>query len=290
MTIVTDQKFLENLFNEVNRYISSFLVQLKNFKILKLNIFDNLLELFNSTNFELINAKEISVFVVNFLKDFINSFGRTSKSVFTVYIMTILYLSASFHIVREWNQWPDRFKKIGNWFTSGNSKRFHFFVDSFSAGMKNWIVGQGILSFIMSIFYSICFSVIGILAPVPIGFAFGFAGFFPYVGDFVSTISMIISCIYSSSSFIAILLIIVSVFLGHILGGHLLGPILVGNHVGINPIQGILGFIIYSQVFGVQGIFLGLPISLFINSFLGSYFYREKKDFERMRIIPNDDY
>ena len=267
--IITDQNVIENLINQVNKFVSSMISELNNsrFSILK-DIFNS----FDPSNLQIPNPKEINSVIVGFVKELLNSFNKTGQSIAFLYIMSSLYFSASFHIIREWKEWPSKFSQIGSFLTTGNSKRFHFFINSFSEGIKNWIIGQTMVSSIMALFYSICFSFLGILAPIPIGILFGFGPFIPYIGDFLATSSLLISSIYSKIYFLKIIFLIGTIVTGHILGGHILGPILIGNQVGINPIQGIIGIIVYSQIFGFKGIFLGIPISVFINSLLASYF------------------
>ena len=283
--IITDQNVIENLINQVNKFVSSMISELNNsrFSILK-DIFNS----FDPSNLQIPNPKEINSVIVGFVKELLNSFNKTGQSITFFYIMSSLYFSASFHIIREWKEWPSKFSQIGSFLTTGNSKRFHFFINSFSEGIKNWIIGQTIVSSIMALFYSICFSLLGILAPIPIGILFGFAPFIPYLGDFFATSSLLVSSIYSKMYFLKIIFLIGTIVMGHVLGGHILGPILIGNQVGINPIQGIIGIIVYSQIFGFKGIFLGIPISVFINSLLASYFQKEKRDFQNMQIMPDD--
>ena len=284
--IITDQNVIENLINQVNYFISYVISELNNSP--KMSILRDIFNFFDPSSLQIPNPKEINAVVVSFIGELLNSFNKTSQSIAFFYIMSSLYFSGSFHIIREWNEWPIKFNKIGSFLTTGNSKRFHLFINYFSEGIKNWIIGQTIVSSIMALFYSICFSLLGILAPIPIGILFGFAPFIPYLGDFFATSSLLVSSIYSKMYFLKIIFLIGTIVMGHVLGGHILGPILIGNQVGINPIQGIIGIIVYSQIFGFKGIFLGIPISVFINSLLASYFQKEKRDFQNMQIMPDD--
>ena len=283
--IITDQNVIENLINQVNYFISYIISAFNNSKM---SILRDIFDSFDPSNLQILNSKKINAVVVSFIGELLNSFNKTGQSIAFLYVISSLYFSASFHIIREWNEWPIKFNKIGSFLTTGNSKRFHFFINYFSEGIKNWIIGQTIVSSIMSIFYSFSFSLLGILSPIPIGILFGFAPFIPYLGDFLSVFLALISLVYSNVYFLKVIFLLVIIALGHVLGGHILGPILIGNQVGINPIQGIIGFIVYSQIFGFRGIFLGIPISVFINSLLASYFQKEKRDFQNMQIMPDD--
>ena len=283
--IITDNSFVEDSINFINSFISNFLSELNNFKHFKLEkIFGQI----DPSIIQISNPKEISSMIAGFIKESINSFTKTGKSLGNGFFMISLYSSATFHIIREWGFWEDRFDYFANCLTRANSRRFLFFINSFSKGIKSWILGQSIISSLMACYYSLSFAIVGIIAPIPIGIMFGFSSFLPFVGDIVCTISLIVSFIYSKASVLKMIIIAVIIFVGHMIGGHILGPILIGSHTGVNPVQSIVGFIVYSYLFGFRGIFLGLPISLFINSLLMSYFYKEKCDFQKMQILPDD--
>jgi predicted PurR-regulated permease PerM len=188
--------------------------------------------------------------------------------------MVFLLIVSSIHIVRDWFKWESRIVLL---FSITNIKKIYIqkFCANFANSMRSWIVGQIVVSIVLSVYYALSFYLIKVPVAILIGIVFGFACFIPYLGDVFAFGGMfwILSSI-SATLFMIVGVILVSI-VGHIFGSHILTPWIIGSHTGLHPIQIILGFLVYSKLFGVWGVILNIPISILINSIFKAIFYKE---------------
>jgi predicted PurR-regulated permease PerM len=227
-----------------------------------------------------ISVKELIINTIAFIKSkiassaewIIGKFSYLSKLVLHDLFKILLVLIVSFHILREWYKWPFRFLNMSNnSILSQYRNNIRIFIILFNNGMQNWIKGQLLVSFILSLYYGACFYLLDINASIILGIVFGLSSFVPYIGDIVTYICIGLAMCYSSITVFKFILAISFILLGHSLGSHLLTPLFVGMHTGIHPIQIILGLLVYSKLFGVIGVILNIPLSIIINSIIKSF-------------------
>ena len=88
----------------------------------------------------------------------------------------------------------------------------------------------------------------------------------PYFGPFLGMVpSFIITLFYSP---IKALWVIIYIFLLQQFDGWYLGPKILGNHVGLSPFWVIVAILIGQRVYGVLGMFLGVPVAATIKVFI----------------------
>ncbi len=80
----------------------------------------------------------------------------------------------------------------------------------------------------------------------------------PYFGPFIGMVFGVIIVIFSSP--IMALWVFIFLFLLQQFDGWYLGPKILGDMVGLNPVWIILAVILGGGLFGVAGMFLGVPV------------------------------
>lgn len=139
--------------------------------------------------------------------------------------------------------------------------QFNIFMDKLNEILKGYLRGQLSVAFILAIIYSAGLSLVGL----PFGFLIGlFTGLFyiiPYVGVISGfVISMLVALAFSSHYLLYIAVICLFVFV-QALEGFYLTPKIVGNKVGLNPLQTMLGIFIFGSLFGLIGMLVAIPAS-----------------------------
>lgn len=204
--------------------------------------------------------------------------GATKSFVSSVHniFYALLAFVMSFHILREWYLWPHRLSKLSRIGPIARySERIQIFAETTGLGIQNWIKGQVSIALLLAVYYSTCFILVGVAAPVAVGCVFGFVSFIPYVGDLIGFTALGIAFSYATPSLVQIVLSIVLIVAGHALSGYVLGPALVGKRTGIHPIQFIFGLLLHSKLFGIAGIFLNVPFCVITNALLKSLTYKK---------------
>jgi putative permease len=132
--------------------------------------------------------------------------------------------------------------------------------------IEKYFNGRFISMFIMSIFYTILFLILGFKErSVFFGFMLGFLDIVPYVGPFIGTLlpflfSFTVSddLLFLEYSWIAVLAIN---GIGQLLQGNLIQPWIMGKEVDMHPLLVLVSFIFFGALFGITGVILAIPIT-----------------------------
>lgn len=121
--------------------------------------------------------------------------------------------------------------------------------------------GQLLVMLLMSAFYSVLLSLIGLDYALPVGLVAGLLVFIPYVG---STLALVLASLSAWLQFgvsTDILWVWGVFFLGQMVEGFVVTPLLVGDRIGLHPVMVILALMAFGQLFGFLGVLLALPAS-----------------------------
>lgn len=163
-----------------------------------------------------------------------------------------------------------------------NNKRFikALFSPSRAAGIiqfgqevntlfSSYIVGKFVDSAIIGILCFIGLLIIKSPFALLISIIVGVTNMIPYFGPFIGMIpSTIIVLFYNP---VKALWVFSLIFLLQQFDGWVLGPKILGDHVGLSPFWIIMAVLIGGGVFGIWGMFLGVPIVAMIKIWLNRY-------------------
>ena len=221
---------------------------------------------------------KIGVFARGIAAKFVGIISSIIYSAHNLIAASIAFVAA-FHIVREWDSWSDRLEKIETIdVLAPYSDRIQVFADFCSTKMQGWIQGQLVITFIMCIYYSICFMALGLKTSILLGILFGFASFVPYISDIICYTLLATNLISINAGIVKAVVSILIVSIGHGLSGYIIGPFLIGKTTKLNVLQVIIGFIVHMRLFGVAGIILNIPFCIITNGLLKMIFDKPNSD------------
>lgn len=124
--------------------------------------------------------------------------------------------------------------------------------------IKQYIAGLFIQIFIVSTITSIVLLVLGVKYALLLGVLTGILNVIPYVGIFISALlaSFISFATGGASKFLFVLIGYIGV---HILDANIVLPFVVGSKVKINALFSFLIILIGESLWGISGMFLGIP-------------------------------
>ena len=176
-----------------------------------------------------------------------------------VLINFILGLVISIYILLEKESLKFQFKALINKFMGDKYKKNTIdILKLIYSKFKKYIVGQAIDSSILSgmifismvifnIPYALIISLIlGLCAAVPI--------LGPFIGVVITTVMMIIA------GYKNILLFIFIVVVMQQIEGNIIYPIVVGNSIGLSSLYVVVIVIVFSSLFGILGVIVGIPL------------------------------
>lgn len=140
---------------------------------------------------------------------------------------------------------------------------------------KRFVIGKFIDSILIGIICSLVLTLLNVQFALIIGIIVGITNMIPYFGGYIGMIpACIITFFYSpfKALEVAIFLLVLGEF-----DGLFLGPKIIGEKIGLNPLWIILGITLGGGFFGVVGMFLGVPVMAVIKILLQEFMKRNLK-------------
>jgi predicted PurR-regulated permease PerM len=125
--------------------------------------------------------------------------------------------------------------------------------------LGGWVLGQGFVSTLVSIFSVILLTILGVPFAFPLAILTGFLGVIPNLGATLSSVLIALVALITVGP-IKALIIIVSFIIYNMIENSIIIPKVMGNAVGLKPIIIMLGVIIFLNLFGVVGGFVAVPL------------------------------
>lgn len=123
---------------------------------------------------------------------------------------------------------------------------------------KKYFIGKSIDSFIIGIICFIVLSLLGVQYPLLISIIIGITNLIPYFGNFIGLVPTFIITFFFSP--VQALQLTVLVLFISILDGWVLAPKIIGDKIGLGPVWIIVAIILGGSIYGVVGMFLGVPV------------------------------
>lgn len=122
---------------------------------------------------------------------------------------------------------------------------------------KDYIIGLLIQVLIVSILTSVFLSILGVKYAILLGVLTGLLNVIPYIGI---TMAALIACFISFATGGGHILIIILGYIGiHFLDANITLPFVIGSKVKINAFFSFLALLIGEQLWGISGMFFGIP-------------------------------
>ncbi len=151
--------------------------------------------------------------------------------------------------------------------------------------------GQFLIVLILSVLFSIGFSIVGIPLAIILGVTIGFLNLIPYFGTLVGIVPLVLLTLGKSLQLgedplnrlvgAAIVMIVVQVIQDWILT-----PKIMKNRVGLRPITILMSAVIWGTLLGFTGLLLAIPLSAVGKVYFHRYFLVEEEIKKRSREDP----
>ncbi|WP_296151711.1 AI-2E family transporter [uncultured Flavobacterium sp.] len=125
--------------------------------------------------------------------------------------------------------------------------------------VKKYIVGLFIQMLIVTVLACTAFEIIGIKYALLLGLITGIFNIIPYIG-ILTALLMTVLLTFSTMGSTAVLLVVVTVFVIHLIDSNYVMPKIVGSKVKINTLTALIGLVLGELIWGVKGMFLSIPI------------------------------
>ena len=210
-------------------------------------------------------SEKISNYLQDAVENMLNGFSSFLEHIWHYTMATINFFTVCvlvpfvlFYFLRDWNEIVRCFESLLPVKKQGQVKQLAISINQL---LSAYIRGQLNICLLLSVYYVIGFSLIGIDFSLLLGLGAGFLVLIPFIGAIISYLVVLFSCYVSfgvGNEMIYLTLIFV---ISHILEGYFLTPRIIGNRIGLHPVWVVFAVLCSADLFGLIGIFFALPVA-----------------------------
>jgi predicted PurR-regulated permease PerM len=182
----------------------------------------------------------------------------SGSSVIAAFVNSVLIIFVMFYLLIDWDHFFGLIKKILPVRAQETVNHLEMHTDGL---LSQYLRGMVIVISIMSVFYSIGLSLIGIKGAVALGVFTALMIVIPYIGITLGLTLAVLSAILQFGIGTELVVVLIIYGIGQLLEGFFLTPRLVGERIGLHPVAVLFALLLFGKLFGFFGVLLALPIS-----------------------------
>lgn len=207
---------------------------------------------FKNNNFEYDFSSVIKDKILPYILDF---FTKILQTTFSYLIAIIVGVVVSLYFLIDYHKIIRRFK---NFLLSKGKDRTILFLKELEKTMYAYFKGIIFVMILLSIISTICFFLIGIELSIIWGLVIGITNVIPYIGPYIGGIIVgIFTLGCAPDKFLYVILIIV---LLQLIESNFITPKVESKTVKTHPILVILFMTVFSEILGIIGLLLAVPV------------------------------
>ncbi|GAA5252290.1 AI-2E family transporter [Candidatus Rickettsia kedanie] len=197
-----------------------------------------------------------SIFTI--LGSIANNFWRYTIITINIFVLFLLIPIILFYFLRDWANIIANIKSLLPIKTRPKILEILLAINNL---LSAYIRGQLNICLLLSTYYSIAFTVIGIDLALLLGILTGFLVIIPFLGTFISFLLTLIIGYLTFGVTTKLLYIMIIYLVGNICESYILTPKIIGDKIGLHPLWIIFSIFACGSLFGIIGIFFAIPIA-----------------------------
>ena len=182
----------------------------------------------------------------------------SGSSVIAAFVNSVLIIFVMFYLLIDWDHFFGLIKKI---VPVRAQETVHHLAMHTDGLLSQYLRGMVIVISIMSVFYSIGLTLIGIKGAVALGVFTALMIVIPYIGITLGLTLAVLSAILQFGIGTELIAVLIIYGVGQLIEGFFLTPRLVGERIGLHPVAVLFALLLFGKLFGFFGVLLALPIS-----------------------------
>ena len=222
--------------------------------------------------------------------DLLNSIPELFATVYTsalsvaqTFFNLLLGIVISFYLLYDRQMYKDIASKIIYiLFKSNTGDKIIYMAKKSNKVFESFVLGKALESVIVGLIFFIVCQIIGAPYPILLTIIIGVTNMIPYFGPIIGAIPVVLIVLvtdYRLAFWIAVIILIIQQ-----LDGMFLGPKILGDSTGLKPVGVIFGIIAGGALFGIPGMFFGVPVFAVIMTALGTLLDRKY----RSKLMKNE--
>lgn len=124
--------------------------------------------------------------------------------------------------------------------------------------LAGYVQGQVTVAIVIGIMFTIFFNIIGLRYAATFGIIAGFLNMIPYLGSFLAIVPVVIMGVVQGP--IMLIKVLITFVVEQTIEGRFVSPLVLGSKLSIHPITIMFILLTSGSMFGVWGVFLGIPV------------------------------
>jgi len=193
----------------------------------------------------------------------------SGSSLIAAFVNFVLIIFVMFYLLIDWDHFFGLIKKM---VPLRAQETIHHLAMHTDGLLSQYLRGMIIVISVMSAFYSIGLTSIGIKGAVALGVFTAIMIVIPYIGITLGLTLAVLSAILQFGIGTELVAVLIIYGIGQLLEGFFLTPRLVGERIGLHPVAVLFALLLFGKLFGFFGVLLALPISA-VSLVLGQYLW-----------------
>lgn len=181
----------------------------------------------------------------------------SGSSVIAGFVNSVLILFVMFYLLIDWDHFFHLIKKVAPLRAQETVHHLAMHTDGL---LSQYLRGMLIVISIMSVFYSVGLSILGIKGAVALGVFTAIMIIIPYIGIAIGSSLALLATLLQFGPGTELVGVLIIFGLGQFLEGFFLTPRLVGERIGLHPVAVLFALLLFGKLFGFFGVLLALPI------------------------------
>lgn len=249
---------------ELSQSISEMIVVFNNFDV---NMIDNLINTYIPLDQSIL--LELSTFITSFVKNFVSALPtylgaavNSTISIASVVLDIILAIIISIYILSDKEAIGERSKKITyTLFNKDVAESLLGLTSESNNTFERYFVGKIIDSAIIGLIFFVGCIILEAPFAMLLSIIIGITNMIPFFGPFIGGVPVVIlTLIFDIANPIKAVFLTIFIVVLQQFDGNILGPKILGDSVGLKPIGIVFSVIIFGELFGIAGMFFGVPI------------------------------
>ena len=182
--------------------------------------------------------------------------GRSTPALLGFLANVFLVPIVAFYLLRDWDRMVQR---IGALIPRRQLARGTALARETDEVLGALIRGQLLVMLALAFIYSAGLWLIGLKTALLIGVVSGLVSFVPYLGFAGGIVAATIAMLAQEHALLPVVWVVLVFWVGQMLEGGVLTPMLVGDRIGLHPVAVIFAIMAGGQLFGLVGIVMALP-------------------------------
>lgn len=212
-------------------------------------------------------SSKATAYAETFSKSAVTWVSQAASTVAKVAVAVIISPFILFYALRD----GEKFKKnlLGYLPTKIRTSSLRI-LDNVNNQLAGYVQGQVTVAIVVAIMFAVMFSVVKLRYAVTLGVVAGILNMIPYLGSFLAMIPAFILALVAGP--VMVLKVAVIFIIEQTIEGRFVTPLVLGSNLNIHPITILFVLLTSGSMFGVWGVFLGIPVYASIKVLLTEIF------------------